>query len=456
MCMLQMVSGVHPYQECQNVGQIFRKVTNGILPESKDAVTDPVVKEVIFKCLQVDPSKRPTAEELLNHPLFREKEEVEAEPQPTPSTSAVGSQSVTASPAAADLQGVDTVHSEGPSQSREGSEEESLFTNVLDWIKCGPLKCQPAAAQLAIEQGWLDLRTHSEWREWFNAKLMKESKRDHNGAARKEPGQPSQVTQKAPSGSPAVTPINTNGSSATVVFASAPVVQQQQLPSPSAAQGRDHHQHQTLVNLTNLTVGASSGATASNPIRSKAFPVEPRVGQMTGLGESPETAYSSAAPSPTHSDAATHSISVHVDDLFTTTSTIHPNPSAVGGAYGGKPPLADRPVVPRSQPQQQQQQQQQSQPQQQLGTPSSQNANSTLNPIVPSPSVIPAEPVDKKKAAAATEQKLLAQMFGATAKPLSDPELTGSSPIPRRKSFDHREDHNTISSLDSHVDPQTY
>merc|ERR1712100_916100 len=69
MAMIEMLTRQCPYAECDNVGQIFRKVTNGIRPQQLDLIKDSHVREFVALCL-ADESERPSAEELLDHPFF--------------------------------------------------------------------------------------------------------------------------------------------------------------------------------------------------------------------------------------------------------------------------------------------------------------------------------------------------------------------------------------------------
>eukprot|EP00166_Cyanidium_caldarium_P001949 ctg_2042.g531 len=69
MCMLEMVSMEYPYAECDNAGQIFKKVLNGVQPEVLNRIRDGPFKEVILQCLQPE-AQRPSAAQLLQLPLF--------------------------------------------------------------------------------------------------------------------------------------------------------------------------------------------------------------------------------------------------------------------------------------------------------------------------------------------------------------------------------------------------
>eukprot|EP00906_Rhabdomonas_costata_P039431 RCo055753 len=63
MCALEMATGEYPYSECENVGQVFRKVTQGIKPKVLEKIQDDSLKQLILACLQ-PADKRPSAAEL--------------------------------------------------------------------------------------------------------------------------------------------------------------------------------------------------------------------------------------------------------------------------------------------------------------------------------------------------------------------------------------------------------
>ena len=63
MCILEMATQITPYRECANPAQIYKKVINGVLPQSLNKVTDPRLKAFIVRCLQKC-DNRPTAEDL--------------------------------------------------------------------------------------------------------------------------------------------------------------------------------------------------------------------------------------------------------------------------------------------------------------------------------------------------------------------------------------------------------
>ena len=66
MCLLEMVTRKFPYSECTTAGQIYKKVISGEPPRSLMRVKDASLREIIERCVAIDPDARPTAEELLN------------------------------------------------------------------------------------------------------------------------------------------------------------------------------------------------------------------------------------------------------------------------------------------------------------------------------------------------------------------------------------------------------
>jgi WNK lysine deficient protein kinase len=69
MCLLEMYTMEKPYYECNNICQIYKRVTNGILPLSIEKVYNLEIKNLIIQLLG-DKTKRPTAKDLLTHNLF--------------------------------------------------------------------------------------------------------------------------------------------------------------------------------------------------------------------------------------------------------------------------------------------------------------------------------------------------------------------------------------------------
>ncbi|XP_057473521.1 probable serine/threonine-protein kinase WNK11 [Actinidia eriantha] len=69
MCVLEMVTLELPYNECDTVAKIYKKVTSGLRPQALDKVRDPEVKAFIEKCLG-QPRARPSAADLLKDSFF--------------------------------------------------------------------------------------------------------------------------------------------------------------------------------------------------------------------------------------------------------------------------------------------------------------------------------------------------------------------------------------------------
>ncbi|KAM9783646.1 serine/threonine-protein kinase WNK4-like isoform 4-T4 [Syngnathus typhle] len=71
MCILEMATSEYPYSECQNAAQIYRKVTNGIKPDSFSKVTVPELKDIIEGCIHTNSSERFTVQDLLDQRFFQ-------------------------------------------------------------------------------------------------------------------------------------------------------------------------------------------------------------------------------------------------------------------------------------------------------------------------------------------------------------------------------------------------
>jgi serine/threonine protein kinase len=70
MVILEIATKEHPYSECQNQAQIFKKVSSGIKPAGLAKVTDIEIRRLIELCIEHDPLKRPSADELLKSSFF--------------------------------------------------------------------------------------------------------------------------------------------------------------------------------------------------------------------------------------------------------------------------------------------------------------------------------------------------------------------------------------------------
>lgn len=73
MCVLEMVTGRIPYDECNNAAQIFKRVITGVMPESYASIRYPSIQAFIQFCIQPGPSgSRPSAAEVLAHSFLDE------------------------------------------------------------------------------------------------------------------------------------------------------------------------------------------------------------------------------------------------------------------------------------------------------------------------------------------------------------------------------------------------
>ncbi|XP_061606200.1 serine/threonine-protein kinase WNK4 isoform X3 [Phyllopteryx taeniolatus] len=80
MCILEMATSEYPYSECENAAQIYRKVTNGIKPDSLSKVTVPELKDIIEGCIHTNSSERFTVQDLLEQRFFQGQLGVHVEP----------------------------------------------------------------------------------------------------------------------------------------------------------------------------------------------------------------------------------------------------------------------------------------------------------------------------------------------------------------------------------------
>ena len=70
MCLLEFMTGEIPYSECNLAAQIWKKITDRILPNCIDKVNLPVAKDLILKCINQDPKERLNIDEILKHEFF--------------------------------------------------------------------------------------------------------------------------------------------------------------------------------------------------------------------------------------------------------------------------------------------------------------------------------------------------------------------------------------------------
>lgn len=74
LCILEIITGEIPYDEFTNVTQIWRAVTNNIKPTSLLKISDKNAMNVINKCINFDPDKRPTIKNILTSDFITQNE----------------------------------------------------------------------------------------------------------------------------------------------------------------------------------------------------------------------------------------------------------------------------------------------------------------------------------------------------------------------------------------------
>ena len=72
LCMLEMATNEYPYSECAGPAQIYKKVINGVKPNSLEKVESDEVREIIKQCIELKKENRPSVKELLAKQFFAE------------------------------------------------------------------------------------------------------------------------------------------------------------------------------------------------------------------------------------------------------------------------------------------------------------------------------------------------------------------------------------------------
>lgn len=166
MCMIQMATGKSPYEECENVGQIFKRVTAGVLPSATESIKDARVKDIILQCLRLDPEQRPSAQALLNHPLFTDELDGGTTSTATSAiTGALGvsddavmfSSSVRMRSVASQCEQGDQINFSATSSrwNSPGRDDTIAEASVIEWLVSGPHHLQLPSARLAASLGLL-------------------------------------------------------------------------------------------------------------------------------------------------------------------------------------------------------------------------------------------------------------------------------------------------------------
>uniref|UniRef100_A0A0N4Z3A2 Protein kinase domain-containing protein n=1 Tax=Parastrongyloides trichosuri TaxID=131310 RepID=A0A0N4Z3A2_PARTI len=84
MCLLEIVTGEYPYQECGSPPQVFKKVCNGTKPLALNKIKKKYssVKAIIERCLRRNRNERWTIDEILNDRFYYEHEDAEVDFEP--------------------------------------------------------------------------------------------------------------------------------------------------------------------------------------------------------------------------------------------------------------------------------------------------------------------------------------------------------------------------------------
>ena len=70
MCLLEMISHRPPFSECSGPGQIYKRVISGYKPADVDRIRNQDLKSIVLNCLDSDPTRRPTAVQLIDDPFW--------------------------------------------------------------------------------------------------------------------------------------------------------------------------------------------------------------------------------------------------------------------------------------------------------------------------------------------------------------------------------------------------
>lgn len=70
MCILEIVTRQHPYAECANEETIIHRLSQKLPPLGLNRIMNENARHFISSCVLFDSEKRPSVEELLNHPFL--------------------------------------------------------------------------------------------------------------------------------------------------------------------------------------------------------------------------------------------------------------------------------------------------------------------------------------------------------------------------------------------------
>jgi serine/threonine protein kinase len=180
MCALEMATGEYPYSECENVGQVYKKVSTGTLPLALTKVTDPACRVMIEECLQLDPDRRPTASQLLDGCTFLRMGDDEVDESP-------GIPAHTSGFAGLVVEGDDSLNAsltrcpQVPNANPTQREVEGYLT----WVHQGPKFLRHTLLQLGAYHGFLPPSVYTEHES--GARTTQQSALSHISSAKAAP-----------------------------------------------------------------------------------------------------------------------------------------------------------------------------------------------------------------------------------------------------------------------------
>ena len=75
LVVVELITSLQPYSECNNMSELLIKIQKATPPESLSDIKHELACSLINVCLQLDPTKRPSAAELLKHAFFKTTKE---------------------------------------------------------------------------------------------------------------------------------------------------------------------------------------------------------------------------------------------------------------------------------------------------------------------------------------------------------------------------------------------
>ena len=167
LCMLEMIRGKRPYHECENVAQVFKKVSQGMLPDMTN-IDDFVLEDAIKRCLQLEATQRIDAETLLKHDAFRIPAD-ECDFSGSSDEATLENSSMVKDMLHPD-HAKDLLDQERPltattnCTATTNPNTGNVFLNLSDkacivqWLKHAPKFTQAEVVQFAVARGWIDAK----------------------------------------------------------------------------------------------------------------------------------------------------------------------------------------------------------------------------------------------------------------------------------------------------------